>query len=86
MNISKFCCEKCPLKFDKKIILEMHLNVVHKERNEIKVQSTFSENLTDLDTNLPFKCKVSNLELDSKPNLDQHNTTYHKEISKSIKF
>ena len=29
-------CKKCSLQFDKKIIFDMHLNIVHKEKINIK--------------------------------------------------
>ena len=72
MNLSTFCCEKCPLKFDKRIILEMYLNVVHKENNYIKEESTPSKNLMDLETeNSPIKYKVGNLEVETKSDLTE---------------
>ena len=48
MDLSNFCCEKCPLKFDKKIILDTHLHVVHQEKIEIKEESITVTNKSNI--------------------------------------
>ena len=40
MSLKDWYCEKCSLQFDKKIVFDMHLSIVHKEFNEIKETST----------------------------------------------
>ena len=40
MSWKDWYCEKCSLQFDKKVVFDMHLSIVHKEINEIKETST----------------------------------------------
>ena len=40
MSLKDWYCEKCSLQFDKKIVFDMHLSIMHKEINEIKETST----------------------------------------------
>ena len=42
MALMDLYCTKCSLQFDKKIIFNMHLNIVHKEKIEIKEEQTDS--------------------------------------------
>ena len=40
MSLKDWYCGKCLLQFDKKVVFDMHLSIVHKEINEIKETST----------------------------------------------
>ena len=40
MSLKDWYCEKCSLQFNKKVVFDMHLSIVHKEINEIKETST----------------------------------------------
>ena len=72
------------LRFDKKIILHMHLNVVHQEKIEIKEESSICENPMDVDTGNPsFSQRVNNLELEAETNLYRDNIKYHDENQRS---
>ena len=40
MSLKDWYCEKCSLQFNKKVVFDMHLSIVHKEIIEIKETST----------------------------------------------
>ena len=48
MNISDFYCLRCSLQFDNKSIFDMHLSIVHNEKNQIKEEQSICKNEPNL--------------------------------------
>ena len=50
MSVKDWYCSMCSLQFDKKVIFDMHLSIVHKEIVEIKEESIIFKDEPNLDT------------------------------------
>ena len=79
-------CTKCSLQFDKKIIFDMHLSIVHKETIDIKKEptcSTFMENSDETrstsvqEKKKPFKCDMCDYSFSEKGSLKKHIASVH---------
>ena len=86
-------CTKCSLQFDKKIIFDMHLSIVHKEIIDIKKEPTCSTLMENSDgtrstsvqeKKKPFKCDMCDYSFSEKGSLKKHIASVH-EGKKSFK-
>ena len=50
MSVTDWYCSRCSLQFDKKVIFDMHLSIVHKEIVKIKEESITFEDEPNLAT------------------------------------
>ena len=58
MSFKDWYCSRCSLQFDKKIIFDMHLSIVHKESVEIKEESLTCKNEPNLGSEkAQFECE-----------------------------
>ena len=68
------------MQFDKKIIFDMHLSIVHKESVKIKEESLTCENETNLGSEKAlFMCELCDPEFETDIILNQHILSHHKE-------
>ena len=65
MSFKDWYCSRCSLQFDKKIIFDMHLSIVHKESVEIKEEPLTCENETRSEK-AQFICEFCDSELKLK--------------------
>ena len=80
MSLKDWYCSRCSLQFDKKIIYDMHLSIVHKESVEIKEEPLTCENEPNLGSEkVQFICKFCDSEFETEINLNKHISSYHKE-------
>ena len=79
-------CTKCSLQFDKKIIFDMHLSIVHKEIIDIKKEPTCSTLMENSDETRstsvqekkkPFKCDMCDYSFSEKGSLKRHIASVH---------
>ena len=75
MNLNDFYCLRCSLQFDNKSIFDMHLSIVHKEKNQIKEEQMISKNEKNPDyEEVPLICDICNSNFEySKYTLYLHN-------------
>ena len=78
MSLMDSYCVKCLLQFDKKIIFNMHMSIVHKEMIEIKEEPTNIEKESEETTmaNL-LSCEICNKTFSTKGNLKKHVSSVH---------
>ena len=80
MSLKDWYCSRCSLQFDKKIIYDMHLSIVHKESVKIKEEPLTCENETNLGSEKAlFMCEFCDSEFETEIILNQHILSYHKE-------
>jgi hypothetical protein len=72
MSVTDWYCSRCALQFDKKVIFDMHLSIVHKEIVEIKESITFRDE-PNLDTEkVLLKCDICGSKFETQITLNQH--------------
>ena len=73
-------CSRCSLQFDKRIIFDMHLSIVHKESVEIKEEPSTCKNEPNLGFEKAlFMCEFCDSQFETEITLNQHILSYHKE-------
>ena len=79
-------CTKCSLQFDKNIIFDMHLSIVHKETIDIKKEPTCvtlkekpdnTRSATVQEKKKPFKCDICGYSFSGKGSLKKHIASVH---------
>ena len=73
-------CVKCSLQFDKKIIFDMHLNVVHKEKIDIKEEAndnTSNDVPNEKQTKALVRCEICCKTYSKLANLKKHIASVH---------
>ena len=79
MSLMDSYCVKCSLQFDKKIIFNMHMSIVHKEMVEIKeepidtVENEPEENII----NQSFSCEICEKKFSQMKTLKKHVSSVH---------
>ena len=84
MSFADWYCSRCSLQFDKKIIFDMHLSIVHKESVEIKEETLAFENKPNLSSEKIKVCDIRDSKFEAKKTLNQHIASDHKD-NKSFK-
>ena len=59
-------CGRCSLQFDKKIIYDMHLSIIHKESVEIKEETLAFENKPNLSSEKIKACDICDSKFKTK--------------------
>ena len=83
---SMFCTE-CSLQFNKKIVYNLHLSVVHGNKMKIKQEPNNCEITSEVTETLPeipikdkaFGCKICGFEFTDQDDLDGHVASIHEE-------
>ena len=76
-------CTKCSLQFDKNIIFDMHLSIVHKktidtQKEKIDKEPDGTRNATVREKKKkPFKCDICGYSFSEKGSLKKHITSVH---------
>ena len=78
-NLSNLFCEQCSLQFDKMDAFEVHLSMVHKEKNCKKDSQESDETEKTLDKELTgyFNCDACNFGFVTKKGLNWHVFSIH---------
>jgi uncharacterized Zn-finger protein len=71
MALMDLYCKKCSLQFDKKIIFDMHLNIVHKEKINIK------EEPDETRKKAPVSCEICCKTFSKMANMKKHVASVH---------
>ena len=71
MAFTDWYCEKCSLQFDKKMIFDMHLSIVHKEVVDIK------EKPDETSTEILVQCEMCSKTFSHRGNMKRHIVTFH---------
>ena len=78
MSFKDWYCSRCSLQFDKKVIFDMHLSIVHKEIVEIKEESITFKDEPNLDTeNVLLMCDICDSMFETQITLNQHIDSQH---------
>ena len=77
MSFKDWYCSRCSLQFDKKVIFDMHLSIVHKEIVEIKESITFKDE-PNLDTEkVLLMCDICDSKFETQITLNKHIDSQH---------
>ena len=80
MSFMDWYCSRCSLQFDKRIIFDMHLSIVHKEIVKIKEEPLTCEIEPNLGSEKAlFMCEFCDSQFETEIILNQHISSYHKE-------
>ena len=80
MSVTDWYCSRCSLQFDKKIVFDMHLSIVHKEIVEIEEESIILKDEPKLDTaNVLLVSDICDSKFETQIPLNQHIDSQHVE-------
>ena len=80
MSVTDWYCSRCSLQFDKKVIFDMHLSIVHKEIVEIKEESITFKDEPHLDIEkVLLMCDICDSKFETQITLNKHIDSQHVE-------